>query len=465
MTTDEAAQTPGADPSGDPRGRGRTKAGLRELRRGVYEIRTFVGKDPLTGKRLQRSETFHGGYRDAVRRRAQLVAESQQAKRATSGATVGDLLEAWLARCEERRAAGDLSANTIASYQYQQRRLRELAPAFLALRLDRIDTAQPVEELLSGLRRSGVTDAGLVQTHKALRAAFEWGIGHKWLRWNPAKYLDATPRPPEKKTPKATVEDVKRLIEIAPSVHPDLGAYFLLAALTGLRRQALCGLRWSDIDAEGQQLTVNRVRNVVWGKTVDQEFSKHRRSKEKPVKWLDPIAVDTLGALREAQRRRCVESVTTPPDDGWVFSADGLGLTPMNPDFVQRRVKRAADLAGLPHRSHDMRHHRATELIGAGVDVGRVADELDHRDKSFTLRTYVGSHPAGEGAMAGLGRRYVDLERANIEVVPAVAAVMPAQDLFVNDTGQSTPDRPRRAPAPCGSGSTTANPRRNPARR
>ena len=76
----------------------------------------------------------------------------------------------------------------------------------------------------------GSPQAGIVQTHKAIRAAFEWGIGRRWLKWNPPKYLDDNPSPPKKSTPKITVDQVKSLIEMAPKVHPDFPAYFLVAA-------------------------------------------------------------------------------------------------------------------------------------------------------------------------------------------------------------------------------------------
>jgi len=34
---------------------------LRERSKGVWEVRTFVGRDPVTGKRRQVSRTYRGG--------------------------------------------------------------------------------------------------------------------------------------------------------------------------------------------------------------------------------------------------------------------------------------------------------------------------------------------------------------------------------------------------------------------
>lgn len=369
--------------------------------------RTGSGAASPTGA-FGRSIPFHGGKRGALERRAAILLELKTAQRGSRGATVGDLLQAWLRRCEDRFKAGDLAENTLMNYRYQVRRLQELAPAFLTLKLESLDTAEPVEGLLQGLEAAGVREAGRVQTFNALRAAFEWGIGRKWIRWNPAKYVDSKPTPPQKSRNKLTVDEVRKLVELAPDVHPDLPAYILVAALTGLRRQALLGLRWSDVDLDRQELAVNRVVNEVWGHVRVESQAKSRRGKPAPVKWLDPVAVSMLRSLRSAQQRRCGETGTSPRADGWVFASDGLGFDRFSPNHMQHLVERVAERVGLPHRSHDLRHHRASELIASGVDPARVAEELDHGSADFTLRTYVGpTRPAGDGRMSRIGENYV----------------------------------------------------------
>lgn len=408
--------------------KGPWRNGVRNIGLNTWEMRVTFPRDALTGKQPSHTKVFHGAYEEAVAERASMLAQASVSPRGGARATVGDLMDAWLTRCEDRNKKGALADSTFENYAYQVRRLRKSAPNFLAIRLSKLDSSEPVEELLKGLEEDhGVGQSGLVQTHKAIRAAMEWGIGRKWLKFNAAKYVEDKPAPPKKKTPKATVEEVRLLIETAPQVHPDLAAYFLTAALTGLRRQALTGLMWGDFDWDKQTVTINRVRNSVWGKVQTVAWAKHRKGKPAPVHLLDPVVVDTLHALHNAQLERCKQTGTTPPSDrtppsdGWVFSYDGMGLTPMEPDYVQRHVKAIGDLAGLPYRSHDMRHHRGTELIAAGVDVARVAAELDHEDISLTLRTYVGATPAGDTVITALGRQYVNTDRLDQKPVKKAA--------------------------------------------
>ena len=129
--------------------KGASRNGVRPMGGDAWEIRYIAGQDVLSGKPLRRSETFHGGYRGAVKRRSELIADAQKGQGAGPRSTVDALLDAWLARNEERRANGDLAENTLASYRYQVKRLKELAPAFLTLRLDRLETAEPVEDLFA----------------------------------------------------------------------------------------------------------------------------------------------------------------------------------------------------------------------------------------------------------------------------------------------------------------------------
>src|SRR5215210_6349976 len=73
---------------------------LRERRPGVWEVRVAAGSDPVTGRVIQRSITFHGTVVEAERYRWELAAEYSVRRAATRAApmlTVGELLNRWLA--------------------------------------------------------------------------------------------------------------------------------------------------------------------------------------------------------------------------------------------------------------------------------------------------------------------------------------------------------------------------------
>jgi integrase len=125
----------------------------------------------------------------------------------------------------------------------------------------------------------------------------------------------------------------------------------LLAINTGLRLGELLALQWSDINAEGQMLTVRR------------ENAKSGRQRHVP---LNTEAATVLG--KWAAQKDCA---------GPVFGISGT-KTSWGSLLV------AASVAGF--RFHDLRHHFASRLVMAGVDLNTVRELLGHADLTMTLR-------------------------------------------------------------------------------
>ena len=98
----------------------------------------------------------------------------------------------------------------------------------------------------------------------ALQRGVDWG----WLPTNPA----VRARPPKvvkTDTVALTPEQVAALYEAAdePAVKVTIG----LAAVTGMRRGEVLGLKWSDIDPETGLVTIERawvsLETVAWGRS------------------------------------------------------------------------------------------------------------------------------------------------------------------------------------------------------
>src|SRR5688500_17026937 len=80
------------------------RGSLRELRRGVWELRVPLPVDPVLDKRRQRSVTFHGTKREALRELTRLVAESDRGAEHGSNVTLATLLDRWWKHKESRLA-------------------------------------------------------------------------------------------------------------------------------------------------------------------------------------------------------------------------------------------------------------------------------------------------------------------------------------------------------------------------
>jgi integrase len=125
----------------------------------------------------------------------------------------------------------------------------------------------------------------------------------------------------------------------------------LLAINTGMRRGELLSLHWSDVDLARGLLTVR------------SETAKSGRQRHIP---LNAEARAVLGQWRQ----QCDEA-------GSIFE----------PNDVKTAWVKLIRRAGIgSFRFHDLRHHFASRLVMAGVDLNTVRELLGHADLKMTLR-------------------------------------------------------------------------------
>ncbi|MCP2323535.1 integrase [Hamadaea flava] len=172
--------------------------------------------------------------------------------------------------------------------------------------------------------------------------------------------------------------NVDQLAKFLDGVADDpLYALWHLAALTGLRRGELLGLKWIDVDLESRELTVCRQRIEITGQVLD--------SLPKTDAGVRTIALDqdTTQAL---DRHRSSEW-SSPDADGCVFCwPDGR---PLRPDWLTHRfAELITELKLPPIRLHDLRHGAATLALAAGADIRIVQEMLGHTNYAFTADTY-----------------------------------------------------------------------------
>lgn len=159
---------------------------------------------------------------------------------------------------------------------------------------------------------------------------------------------------------------------LAATAGPELGALFHLAAMTGMRRGELLGLRWSDVDLARARLTVLRQLTSTdhQVRIGEPKTARGRRTID-----LDPNTVAVLEALQKRASSQYVFNL-----------ADG---SPPHPERITRAFTRAVTDSGLPRiRLHDLRHTHAAHLIAVGVDPLTISRRLGHASVAFTLDRY-----------------------------------------------------------------------------
>ncbi len=353
-------------------------------RRGdAWELRAFAGRDPVSGRKIYRTRSFHGGRRQAEDALGKFVQEVAGDGRATRDATVGDLVAKWF-----ELAKADLSPSTVRGYERTIRRY--IVPtlggiALARLRVSELD--QLYAELRSGGGRAGqpLATATIRQVHAVLRRALQQGVKWGWIETNPAA-LASPPRVRNRRieAPEPTV--VTRLIQKAGDDNPDFGVFLQLAATTGARRGELCALHWNDVDLERGTVTIARsVVDGPEGALIEKDTKTHSIRRIA----LDHTTVQVLREHRDRCRLRAAACESSLAEAAYVFSRAADCSLPARPnDFTHAFIVLRDRLGAHGLRLRDLRHFAATRLLAAGIPVRTVSGRLGHANAATTLGVY-----------------------------------------------------------------------------
>lgn len=178
-----------------------------------------------------------------------------------------------------------------------------------------------------------------------------------------------------------TVAQVRALADAMPARYR---AMVLVQAGLGLRVGELLGLRDEDVNLLHREVKIE-VQFIAYPPT-DEAGNRLRtelktRTSKRTLRLARPIARE-LAAHQECYGVGA---------DGSVFiTSEGR---PVSTVHYNRMIREAGRKAGLPKgtTSHDLRHHYATELLGAGLTSVEVGHLLGHRDGTLVEKVYAHS--------------------------------------------------------------------------
>jgi integrase len=253
---------------------------------------------------------------------------------------------------------------------YESRLRVHVVPVLGGKRLDEI-TEQDVARLKARLvRRSPKTANNVLAVLSSLfRVAVEEGL----LTDVPCKVkqLRAGGRRSQGRPDFYDFEAYLRLVEAAAATDWQTHLIVLLGGQAGLRAGEIRGLEWPNVDLRRRQLEVRR-----------SEWRGHLTTPKSGRTRLVPLT----GALGEAlgRYRHLRSSSVVCEDDG----------QPLTKRVLERKVERAALLAGLPAKGvHILRHSFCSHLAMRGVPARTIQELAGHADLTETER-YMHLSPA-----------------------------------------------------------------------
>lgn len=356
----------------------------------------------------KRKQLWEGKFPTQAAAQSALNAKLEEVRRgeyvAPTATTFGSYLAGWLNSLD---AAGR-RATTIDRY-------RGVVDAYITPALAEVElqSLTPVDldrlyaDLLANGRRhraGGLSKRTVRQVHSIIRKALSDAERKGLVRRNVAR-LATPPSASSARAPEMRVwqpAELKRFLDATASNNH--GPLFRLAAMTGLRRGELCGLRWEDVDLEQAELRVRQSVITVSGK---RQFDLVKSARSRRTVSLDQRTIVVLRRHRQTQLEQRVAVGAGYTDLGLVFAMpDGQSWSP---DTISQAFDREVVRTPLPRiRFHDLRHTHATHLLAAGANIKVVSERMGHASVSFTLDTYGHVLPGQQADAAAAVARLVD---------------------------------------------------------
>lgn len=353
---------------------------IRQRKDGRWEARYTVGRDPGTGKQVQRS--VYGATQQEVRKKlAQLTAALDAGTyKEPCKMTVGQWLDIWAADY-----LGGVKPFTVVSYTGHIK--NHIKPALGSVKLEALN-AHTIQEFYNSLGaeregKPGLSPKTVKNVHGVLHKALQQAVKIGYLRFNPADACEL-PRAVRKELKPLDEEQSKAFLKAIQGHRYEM--LYTVTLFTGMREGEALGLMWECVDFKKGTILINKQMQREKKKNGQYLLVPTKNGKSRtitPAPWV-------LKLLRTQRAKQAEQQLRAGPiweDSGLVFTNElghHLAIHTVYKDFKQI----AASIGCPDARFHDLRHSYAVAAIRSGDDIKTVQDNLGHATAAFTLDVY-----------------------------------------------------------------------------
>ena len=350
---------------------------IRQRPDGKWEARYTIGRDPGTGKQVQKS--VYGATQAEVRKKLQQA--TTQIDSGTylepSKMTVAQWLDLWLVEY-----TGGLKVNTAVSYETQIR--MHIKPALGAVKLEKL-TTPAVQSFYNDLqRKKGLSAKTVKNIHGVLTRALGQAVAVGYARYNPCQNTQL-PRIEKKKITPLEGDAITNFLDAI--LGQPLETLFRTALLTGMRQSELMGLTWDCVDFESGTILVDK--QLIKEKKIDgvYRFAEPKNSNARRIAPA-PSVMRMLRGLKSKQAEQQLRA-----GQMWLNTRNLVFTNEIGQHYahntLSRSFKRIAKKIGLENNCfHDLRHSYAVLSLQNGDDIKTLQENLGHATVAFTLDVY-----------------------------------------------------------------------------
>ena len=231
--------------------------------------------------------------------------------------------------------------------------------------------------------------------HNVLKVALKDAVNDKLIDSNPC-LLAKRPKCVKYKSKLLTQEEMQTLFDFIKNNRYEVE--IKLAAVLGLRRGEVLGIKESDLDTTLHTLHIQRQVTIVKD-TTDTNNSKNNK-----INGIAPLKSESSDRilfisedvenllLRKIEFNKAIKKQlgNAYHDEGLINCSDDG--TPMSPQTLYHAFKRILKACGLPNvRFHDLRHSYATMCIDLNIPLKVISQNLGHSSTAVTDEVYADS--------------------------------------------------------------------------
>ena len=347
---------------------------IRQRSDGLWEARYTIGRDPCTGKQIQKSVYAHTQREAAQKLRAVTTEIDKGIYAEASNITLAAWLETWV-----NDFCPDVKPRTRELYESTVN--ARIIPALGKVKLSAL-TPTIIQHFYNSCMQGDrpLSPKSVTNIHGILHRALEQAVAAKYLPSNPA---DACKPPRFQQKEMKPLDDGQVRAFLGAVVGDRFESLYKVTVFTGLRLGEVVGLRWVDVDFSTGTLHI--VQQLQQRKNI-YHVETPKNSKPRTI-MPAPYVMDILKAVRREQAQKQLLAGGAWVNSGYVFTDDIGDHVARN--TVYMHFKRIVKQLGLPDiRFHDLRHTYAVASLRAGDDPKTVSENLGHATVAFTLDVY-----------------------------------------------------------------------------
>ena len=225
-----------------------------------------------------------------------------------------------------------------------------------------------------------------------MKTMLDFAVDSRILMHNPHDRVKVKKRRKIKKVDSYTISDQKKIVEYLSSHYKPYHALFYLLISTGLREGEAAALKWTDLNMETGELSIERTTARIGGHVVVQEHPKTASS-------VRTIFVPKKVLTYLETYKHTVKEVS---GGGTYIFLNHRGNLYNATVLRSRWIKICAEL-DIPYKViHSLRHTFATRALEQGIDIKTISEILGHKNIVITMNIYQDVHSESKQKAANL---------------------------------------------------------------